>query len=122
MLWFIVVGVDSVNSHWGTPVPCPGETQATMEKNRNYLVDIQPDFVVTLPIATIAGWLYFKGMLYELDLLKRPEECPVPPYKTNVNGEFVNPFLATGRTDTSEEVLMNIFSVYPKNWIKMENR
>ncbi len=36
-------------------VPCPGETQSTMERSIEYLVDIQPDFVVTLPMGPIPG-------------------------------------------------------------------
>lgn len=96
-------------------VPCPGETQSTMERSIEYLVDMQPDFVVTLPMgpipgtsitrrakkdSEIAGVLLEENfdqrlMLYELDLLQMPEEWPEPPFKTNVSGEFVNPFLAT---------------------------
>lgn len=96
-------------------VPCPGETQSTMERSIEYLVDMQPDFVVTLPMgpipgtsitrrakkdSEIAGVLLGENfdqrlMLYELDLLQMPEEWPEPPFKTNVSGEFVNPFLAT---------------------------
>ncbi len=96
-------------------VPCPGETQSTMEKSIEYLVDIQPDFVVALPMGPIPGTpitrlakkdselagvllqdnYEMKGMLYELDLLQRPEEWPEPPFKTKVNGKFVNPFLTT---------------------------
>ncbi|MCP5003336.1 MAG: B12-binding domain-containing radical SAM protein [Planctomycetes bacterium] len=96
-------------------VPCPGETQATMERSLEYLVDMQPDFVVTLPMGPIPGTSITRRakkdsgiagvhldedfdqrwMLYELDLLQRSEEWPTPPFKTNVNGEFVNPFHAT---------------------------
>ena len=50
-----------------------------------------------------------KCMLYELDLLQRPEEWPEPPYKTNVNGKFVNPFFATIKF--SEELIKN--GIYP---------
>lgn len=96
-------------------VPCPGESQSTMERSIEYLIDIKPDFVVTLPMAPfpgtpitrsakrdaeIAGVLLEenferKWMLYELDLLQKSEEWPDPPFKTNVSGEFVNPFLYT---------------------------
>ena len=96
-------------------VPCPGETQTTMKRSIEYLIYMQPDFVVTLPLCPIprtsitrsakkdsefAGVLLEenfekKWMLYELDLLKRPEEWPEPPFKTNVDGELVNPFLVT---------------------------
>jgi hypothetical protein len=106
-------------------VPCPGETQATMERSIEYLVDMQPDFVVTLPMGPIPGTSIARRakkdsgiagvlldedfdqrwMLYELDLLQMPEEWPVPPYKTNVNGEFVNPFLATAKF--TEELVKN---------------
>jgi hypothetical protein len=96
-------------------VPCPGETQATMERSLEYLVEMQPDFVVTLPMGPIPGTSITRRakkdsgiagvhleedfdqrwMLYELDLLQMPEEWPEPPFKTRVNGEFANPFLAT---------------------------
>ncbi len=98
-------------------VPCPGETQATMERSLEYLVEMQPDFVVTLPMGPIPGTSIARRakrdsgiagvqlgedfdqrwMLYELDLLQMPEEWPAPPFKTDVNGEFVNPFLTTMR-------------------------
>ena len=96
-------------------VPCPGESQSTIEKSIEYLIDMQPDFVTTLPLHPIPGTsiaklakkdpefagillgenFEMKLMLYELDLLQRPEEWPEPPFKTNVNGEFVNPFFTT---------------------------
>ena len=97
-------------------VPCPGETKSTMERSIEYLVDMQPDFVVTLPMGPIPGTSIArkadkdpertgvlleegfakKMMLYELDLLQRPEEWPAPPWKTmNANGKFMNPFLET---------------------------
>ena len=110
-------------------VPCPGETQATMERSIEYLLDIQPDFVVALPLGPIPGTpitrlakkdsesagvllqdnYEMKVMLYELDLLQRPEEWPEPPYKTKVNGKFVNPFLATIKF--SGELIKN--GIYP---------
>jgi radical SAM superfamily enzyme YgiQ (UPF0313 family) len=110
-------------------VPCPGETQSTMERSIEYLLDIQPDFVVALPLGPIPGTpitrlakkdsksagvllqdnYEMKCMLYELDLLQRPEEWPEPPYKTNVNGKFVNPFLATMKF--SGELIKN--GIYP---------
>jgi len=106
-------------------VPCPGETQSTMERSIEYLVDIQPDFVVTLPMgpipgtsitrrakkdSEIAGVLLeedfdLKWMLYELDLLQMPEEWPEPPFQTKVNGEFVNPFQYTMKF--TEELVKN---------------
>jgi len=106
-------------------VPCPGETQATMDRSIEYLVDMQPDFVVTLPMgpipgtsitrrakkdSEIAGVLLeedfdMKWMLYELDLLQMPEEWPEPPFKTKVNNEFVNPFLYTMKF--TEELVKN---------------
>lgn len=96
-------------------VPCPGEKQSTIERSIEYLVDMQPDFVVTLPMCPIPGTSItrrakkdseFAGvrleedferklMLHELDLLQMPDEWPEPPFKTKVNGEFVNPFLTT---------------------------
>ncbi len=96
-------------------VPCPGEKQSTIERSIDYLVDMQPDFVVTLPMCPIPGTSItrrakkdseFAGvrleedferklMLHELDLLQMPDEWPEPPFKTKVNGEFVNPFLVT---------------------------
>ncbi len=97
-------------------VPCPGETQATMEKSIEYLVDMQPDFVVTLPMGPIPGTSIArkaqknpeitgvlleedfekKMMLYELDLLQMPEEWPEPPWKTkDFHGKFENPFNTT---------------------------
>ncbi len=106
-------------------VPCPGETQSSMERSIEYLVDIQPDFVVTLPMgpipgtsitrrakkdSEIAGVLLdedfdMKWMLYELDLLQMPEDWPEPPFKTKVNNEFVNPFLYTMKF--TEELVKN---------------
>ncbi len=96
-------------------VPCPGETQTTMSRSIEYLIDMQPDFVVTLPLCPIPGTpitrsarkdseftgvlldkdFEKKWMLYELDLLQMPEEWPEPPFKTNIDGEFENPFLTT---------------------------
>jgi radical SAM superfamily enzyme YgiQ (UPF0313 family) len=107
-------------------VPCPGETQSTMERSIEYLVDMQPDFVVTLPMGPIPGTSIArkadkdpertgvllekdfakKMMLYELDLLQMPEEWSEPPWKTkNVNGKFRNPFIET--TKFTEELVKN---------------
>ncbi|MBT7591485.1 MAG: radical SAM protein [Candidatus Scalindua sp.] len=107
-------------------VPCPGETPETMERSIKYLVDMQPDFVVTLPMGPIPGTSIArkadkdpertgvlleedfakKMMLYELDLLQMPEEWPAPPWKTkNANGKFMNPFVET--TKFTEELVKN---------------
>jgi hypothetical protein len=93
-------------------VPCPEETQKSMESHLNYLADISPDFVVTLPMGPLqrvpitvkarkdpegTGVLLKEGfrkkmMLYERDNLQQSEEWADPPFKTKVNGKFVNPF------------------------------
>ncbi len=106
-------------------VPCPGENQVTMERSLEYLIDMQPDFVVTLPMGPIPGTSIARRakkdskiagiqldkdfdqrwMLYELDLLLKPDKWPTLPYKTNVNDEFVNPFLATMKFN--EELVKN---------------
>jgi len=107
-------------------VPCPGETPKTMDRSIEYLVDMQPDFVVTLPMGPIPGTSIArkadkdpertgvlleedfakKMMLYELDLLQMPEEWPAPPWKTkNANGKFMNPFVET--TKFTEELVKN---------------
>ncbi len=107
-------------------VPCPGETPETMDRSIEYLVDMQPDFVVTLPMGPIPGTSIArkadkdpertgvlleegfanKTMLYELDLLQMPEEWPAPPWKTkNSNGKFMNPFIET--TKFTEELVKN---------------
>ncbi len=107
-------------------VPCPGETPETMERSIEYLVDMQPDFVVTLPMGPIPGTSIArkadkdpertgvlleedfakKMMLHELDLLQMPEEWPVPPWKTrNANGKFMNPFVETMKF--TEELVKN---------------
>jgi radical SAM superfamily enzyme YgiQ (UPF0313 family) len=112
-------------------VPCPGETQATMERSLEYLVDLQPDFVVTLPMGPIPGTSITRrakkdpestgillsenfereAMLYELDLLQKSEDWPEPPFKTKVDGEFVNPFLHTNRF--TEELMEH--GMYPSS-------
>ena len=113
----------------GMMVPCPGESQSTMERSIEYLIDIKPDFVVTLPMAPFPGTpitrsakrdaeqagvlldenFERKWMLYELDLLQKSQEWPEPPFKTNVSGEFVNPFLYTMKF--TDELVKN--GIYP---------
>ena len=94
---------------------CPGETRKTLDNDIEFLAKTNPDFVVTLPMTPLNGTESYrmakkdpdgtgllldddfdrKFMFYDLDLLQRPEEWPEPPFKTKVNGKFVNPFVPT---------------------------
>ncbi len=110
-------------------VPCPGETQSTIKRSIEYLVDMQPDFVVTMPLFPIPGTPITKSakrdseftrvlldkdferkwIQYELDLLQKSDEWPEPPFKIKIDGEYVNPFLTTMKF--TAELMKN--GIYP---------
>ena len=104
-------GVSTIGSMM---VPCPFDTDKSVQESLDYILKVNPDFtpVLTLgpnpgtPIMTEAiqigsrsgillGDYFEKYPFMDLDLLRPSNEWPVPPFKTNYNGEFINPFNIT---------------------------
>jgi radical SAM superfamily enzyme YgiQ (UPF0313 family) len=90
-------------------VPSPDETEASMRKSLEFLIETAPDFVPCLPIGPMPGTpltrmaahdperagvmldddYAFRLMHYETDLLRPPASWPEPPWQVRVDGWFV---------------------------------
>jgi len=96
-------------------IPCPDDSHESMNRTLEFLYETDPDFASVLPLFpmpdtpltrnVLAGNI--KGMeiesdykerlmMMEVDLLQPPNMWPVVPYRTRVNGEWLeNPFVVS---------------------------
>ncbi|HLC46805.1 MAG TPA: radical SAM protein [Candidatus Nanoarchaeia archaeon] len=102
-------------------IPSPFDTDASIDKNAEWVLDANPDFATALPLGLFFGTELMKQaeqeeecgirlhtgfkkkfMDFEMDNLRPPTEQPTIPYDMVINGKMTNSiFSATGRFVTA---------------------